>query len=134
MNEYDTARIVNELEPVQMAFLVTNERSAINWLYHQLRTQTYGELQPKFMQEQRAIARFEDLPELQVLLDENFLQDDKGAGISPMSPKKGIYQAAQQNLLKEFNEYLATKGKLRLFRLDTIRAGFAKLGMTRTIS
>jgi DNA modification methylase/DNA-directed RNA polymerase subunit RPC12/RpoP len=129
VNEYDTARIVNELEPVQMAFLVTNERSAINWLYHQLRTpQTYGELQPKFMQEQRAIARFEDLPELQVLLDENFLQDDKGRWYIPDVTKEGdLAKLRNKNLLKEFNEYLATKGKLRLFRLEAIRAGFAKL-------
>lgn len=129
VNEYDTARIVNELEPVQMAFLVTNERSAINWLYHQLRTpQTYGELQPKFMQEQRAIARFEDLPELQVLLDENFLQDDKGRWYIPDVTKEGdLAKLRNKNLLKEFDEYLATKGKLRLFRLEAIRAGFAKL-------
>ena len=87
VNEYDTARIINDLEPVQMELLVTNERSAIAWLYQQLDTpQTYGELQPKFMQEQRAIARFEALPELQVLLEENFLQDDKGRTVHLLPP------------------------------------------------
>jgi hypothetical protein len=31
------------------------------------------------------------------------------------------------NVLKEFEGYLATKGKLKLFRSEAIRAGFAKL-------
>jgi hypothetical protein len=129
VNEYDTARIINDLEPVQMELLVTNERSAIAWLYRELeQPQTYGELQPKFMQEQRAIARFEDLPELQVLLDENFLQDEKGRWYIPDVTKEGdLAKLRTKNLLKEFEGYLATKGKLRLFRLEAIRAGFAKL-------
>ena len=90
--------------------------------------QTYGELQPKFMQEQRAIARFEALPELQVLLEENFLQDDKGRWYIPDVTKEGdLAKLRNKNLLKEFEGYLATKGKLKLFRLEAVRAGFAKL-------
>lgn len=130
VNEYDTARIKNDLEPVQMELVVTNERSAIAWLYRQLDAQprTYGELQPQFMQEQRAIARFEALPELQVLLDENFLQDEKGRWYIPDVTKEGdMVKLRNKNLLKEFDGYLATRGKLRLFRLEAIRAGFAKL-------
>lgn len=130
VNEYDTARIKNDLEPVQMELLVTNERSAIAWLYRQLDAQprTYGELQPQFMQEQRAIARFEALPELQVLLDENFLQDEKGRWYIPDVTKEGdMAKLRNKNLLKEFDGYLQSKGKLKLFRLEAIRAGFAKL-------
>jgi DNA modification methylase len=78
VNEYDTARIINDVEPIQFELFVTNEKSAIAWLYQQLETpQTYAELQPKFMQEIKAWDKFEARPELAVLLEENFLQDDK---------------------------------------------------------
>ena len=35
--------------------------------------------------------------------------------------------ASQLNLLKEFEGYLSSKGKLKQFRSEAIRAGFAKL-------
>lgn len=84
VNEYDTARIVNDVEPIQMELLVTNEKSAIAWLYKQLETpQTYAELQPKFMQEIRAWDKFEKRPELSELLEENFLQNEEGKWYIP---------------------------------------------------
>lgn len=38
-----------------------------------------------------------------------------------------IAKLREKNLLKEFQEYQATKGKLKIFRSEAIRAGFAKL-------
>jgi hypothetical protein len=129
VNEYDTARIVNDVEPVQFALFVTNEKSAIAWLYQQLETpQTYAELQPKFMQEIKAWDKFEKRPELTVLLEENFLQDDKGRWYIPDITKAAdVAKLREKKLLKEFEGYLATKGKLKLFRTEAIRVGFAKL-------
>lgn len=129
VNEYDTARIENDLEPVQLSFFVSNEKTAISWLYAQLEIpQTYSELQPKFMQEVRSIDKYEALPELSVLLEENFLQDDKGKWYIPDVTKEAdVAKLREKSLLKEFDGYLATKGKLKLFRTEAIRAGFAKL-------
>jgi hypothetical protein len=129
VNEYDTARIVNDVEPVQFELFVTNEKSAIAWLYQQLETpQTYAELQPKFMQEIKAWDKFEVRPELAVLLEENFLQDDKGRWYIPDITKAAdVAKLREKKLLKEFEGYLATKGKLKLFRTEAIRVGFAKL-------
>lgn len=129
VNEYDTARIVNDVEPVQFELFVTNEKSAIAWLYQQLETpQTYAELQPKFMQEIKTWDKFEKRPELAVLLEENFLQDDKGRWYIPDITKAAdVAKLREKKLLKEFEGYLATKGKLKLFRTEAIRAGFAKL-------
>ena len=129
VNEYDTARIVNEIEPVQLTFVVSNEKSAISWLYQQLDTpQTYAEIQPKFMQEVKTIDKFEAMPELAVLLEENFLQDEKGRWYIPDVTKEAdVAKLREKNLLKEFEGYLATKGKLKLFRAEAIRVGFAKL-------
>jgi DNA modification methylase len=129
VNEYDTARIVNDVEPIQFELFVTNEKSAIAWLYQQLETpRTYAELQPKFMQEIKAWDKFEVRPELSVLLEENFLQDDKGRWYIPDITKAAdVAKLREKKLLKEFEGYLATKGKLKLFRTEAIRVGFAKL-------
>jgi DNA modification methylase len=129
VNEYDTARIVNDVEPIQFELFVTNEKSAIAWLYQQLETpQTYAELQPKFMQEIKAWDKFEKRPELTVLLEENFLQDDEGRWYIPDVTKAAdVAKLREKKLLKEFEGYLATKGKLKLFRTEAIRVGFAKL-------
>ncbi len=129
VNEYDTSRITKEVETVQLSFLVTNEKSAIQWLYYQLgEPQTYAELQPKFMQEVKTVDRYEDMPELAVLLEENFLQDDKGRWYIPDVTKEGdVSKLREKKLWKEFEGYLATKGKLKLFRTEAVRVGFAKL-------
>lgn len=129
INEYDTARIKNDLEPIQFELFVTNEKTAIAWLYQQLVTpQTYQELQPKFMQENKSIDKYETIPELAILLEDNFLKDDKGSWYIPDRTKEAdITKLREKKLLKEFESYLATKGKLRLFRIEAIRAGFAKL-------
>ena len=129
VNDYDTARIVNDVEPIQFSLIVSNEKTAISWLYQQLDTpQTYAEIQPKFMQETKTIDKFEAMPELSVLLEENFLQDDKGKWYVPDVTKEAdVAKLREKNLLKEFEGYLATKGKLKLFRAEAVRVGFAKL-------
>lgn len=129
VNEYDTARIMTDVEPVQMTLYVSNEKTAISWLYQQLETpQTYAEIQPKFMQEIRSIERHEKLPELAVLLEDNFLQDDEGKWYIPDVTKAAdVMKLREKRLIKEFEEYLNSTGKLKLFRTEAIRAGFAKL-------
>lgn len=129
VNAYDTARIVNDIEPVQCSLFVTNEKTAIEWLYQQINEpKTYAEIQPKFMQEVKSIDRYEEMPELAVLLEENFLQDDKGLWYIPDVHKEGdIARLREKKLWKEFEGYLASKGKLKLFRSEAIRVGFARL-------
>ncbi|KLU59954.1 hypothetical protein CEB3_c33850 [Peptococcaceae bacterium CEB3] len=129
VNEYDTARIINDVELVQFEFFVTNEKSAIAWLYQQLeKPQTYAEIQPKFMQEIKTIDKFELIPELSVLLEDNFLQDNNGKWYIPDVTKSAdVTKLREKKLLKEFEGYLATKGKLKLFRTEAVRVGFSKL-------
>lgn len=133
VNEYDTARIKMDVEPIQFDLFVTNEKSAIAWLYQQLSDnyggpQTYAELQPKFMQEVKAVDRYENMPELSVMLEENFIQDDKGRWYIPDRTKEGdIAKLREKNLWKEFEGYMNSKGKLKLFRSEAIRVGFSRL-------
>lgn len=133
INEYDTARIKNDVEDIQLELFVTNEKSAIAWLYQQLDEsndgpQTYSELQPKFMKEAKAVDKYEKIPELQVLLEENFLQDERGRWYIPDRTKEAdVAKLREKNLWKEFEGYMNSKGKLKLFRSEAIRVGFARL-------
>lgn len=133
VNEYDEARIKMDVENIEMSLFVTNEKSAIAWLYQQLgnemgQPQTYAELQPKFMQEVRAVDKYEDIPELQVFLEENFLQDSEGKWYVPDRTKEGdVAKLREKKLLKEFEGYCNSKGKLKLFRSEAIRLGFTKM-------
>ena len=134
VNKYDAVRATCEVENIQFSLFVSDEKTAIGWLYQQLdpqaggEPQTYQDLSPKFMQELKAVDKREKMPELMVILEENFLKDDKGRWYIPDYTKSGdIAKLREKNLLKEFAEYQATKGKLKIFRSEAIRAGFAKL-------
>jgi DNA modification methylase len=128
VNEYDNARIKFDLPEIQFSLFVEDEKSALAWLYYQLDTpQTYSELQPKFMKEAKP-ARHEKMPELIDLLQENFIQNEEEKWYIPDITKSGdIQKLREKKLLKEFEEYLNSKGKLKSFRTEAIRLGFAKL-------
>ncbi|WP_195923519.1 DNA methyltransferase [Clostridium tepidum] len=128
VNEYDNARIKFDLPEVQFSLFVEDEKSALAWLYYQLDTpQTYSELQPKFMKEAKP-ARHEKMPELIDLLQENFIQNEEEKWYIPDITKSGdIQKLREKRLLKEFEEYLNSKSKLKSFRTEAIRVGFAKL-------
>lgn len=133
VNGYDNVRIKTDVENIQFSLFVTNEKTAISWLYQQLSdefggSQTYAELQPKFMQEVKAVDKFEKMPELATLLEENFLQDEKGRWYIPDITKEGdVAKLREKNLWKEFEGYMNSKGKLKLFRSEAIRVGFSRL-------
>lgn len=134
VNEYDMARSTCDVETIQFSLFVSDEKSAIGWLYQQLDAnsgegpQTYQDLMPKFMQELKAVDKREKMPELMEILEENFLKDEDGKWYIPDLTKSGdIAKLREKNLLKEFQEYLNSKGKLKVFRSEAIRAGFAKL-------
>lgn len=133
VNEYDKVRIKTDVENIQFGLFVTNEKTAISWLYQQLSdeyggAQTYAELQPKFMQEVKTVDKFEAMPELATLLSENFLQDGMGRWYIPDVTKDGdVIKLREKKLWKEFEGYMSSKGKLKLFRLEAIRVGFSRL-------
>ena len=77
--EYDQKRILVK-DFIQTEFFVSNESTAIDWLRQQLmiKPQTYQDLQPAFMRTIQHIEKYEQLPELRDLLEDNFLQYDGG--------------------------------------------------------
>jgi len=123
--EYDRRRM--QVESVeQMELYVTDERTAVQWLRRQLtqRHQTYSEIQPKFLRELRQAAH-EELPELLEMLNQNFLEDDVHRWYVPDPNKEAdLEKLREKALLKEFDEYVARRGKLKVFRTEAVRAGF----------
>lgn len=125
--EYDRRRLsVTEVQ--QLELFVSDERTAIQWVRQQLsaRPMEYRELQPLYMQEaQRVWDKHEQPIELQLLLEQNFVHDGKGRWSVP-DPKNEIHleQIRHRALMKEFQQYLDTKGKLKVVRTEALRAGF----------
>ena len=116
----------------QLALFVTDENSARQWLRQELDpstghgSQTYGELQPRFVQQLHQ-SKYEDLPELLIILEQNFLRDDSGCWYIPDPENAADLEKLRENaLLRDFNDYLKTKGKLKVFRSEAIQAGFSK--------
>lgn len=65
------------------------------------------------------------MPELSEILQQNFLQDDSGKWYVPDPTKqKDLEKLRTRSLLKEFEIYKTTKGRLKSFRTEAIRAGF----------
>lgn len=83
VTEYDKKRLLAK-EFVQTTLFVSDENSAIEWLRQQLmqKPQTRQDLHPNFMKELQHISKHELLPELDVLLEQNFLIYD-GTGPVP---------------------------------------------------
>lgn len=134
VNEYDDKRAHMELDTAQLSFIVTDEKNAIQWLNYILAQgpMTYQEIQPLYMQELHQ-SRQEKMPELLDMLKENFVQDEKGAWYVPdLTNAADLAKVRRKALLKEFWDSCATgKGKLKVFRMEAIRAGFDECWKTR---
>jgi 16S rRNA G966 N2-methylase RsmD len=126
-NEYDRKRLeVSEVE--QYELFVSDEKSAIQWVRRQLAAKptSYQDLQPVYMREaQRVWEKHEQPLELRTILDQNFVMDTDGTWRVP-DPKKeaDLEQIRQRALMKEFQQYLDMKGRLKVVRTEALRAGF----------
>jgi len=125
--EYDRKRLeVSGVE--QLEFFVSDEKSAIQWVRRRLSEKpvTKQTLQPVFMAEaQRMWEKHEQPLELQTILEENCVQEPDGRWRIP-DPKKesDLEQIRHRALLKEFQQYHETRGKIKVVRTEALRAGF----------
>lgn len=124
---YDSVRLkVDEID--QIAIFVNDEKSAITWLRIQLNEepQTFQDIQPRFLRELHQ-ARHEDLPDLRVLLEQNFLQDNQGRYYVPdPANAEDLEKLRLRSLLQEFAQYRQGRKRLKVFRTEAVRAGFAQ--------
>jgi hypothetical protein len=74
---------------------------------------------------QRVWEKHEQPLELRTILEQNFVEDKNGEWRVPDPKKEGdLEQLRHRALLKEFGQYLDTKGKLKVVRTEAFRAGF----------
>lgn len=112
----------------QLSLFVTDEKSAIQWVRQRLTENpfTYQNLQPQFFTEaQRVWESHEKRLELQTILDQNFVKESDGTWHIPDTMNEAhLDQLRSRDLLREFRDYLETKGKLKVVRTEALRAGF----------
>ena len=127
VTDYDRQRAsITEVEQLQL--FVNDEKSAIQWVRQQLieKPRSYQELSPLYMKEaQRVWDKHEQPLELVTILEQNFVKDSDNTWRVP-DPKKesDLEQMRHRALIKEFQQYLDTKGKLKVVRTEALRAGF----------
>jgi len=126
-SSYDQKRLeVREVE--QFELFVSDEKSAIQWVRRQLsqRPMSYRDLQPVYMKEaQRVWEKHEKPLELRTILDQNFVEDKNEKWHVPDSKKDtDLEQMRHRSLLKEFQQYVGANGKLKVVRMEALRAGF----------
>ncbi|MDD3893615.1 MAG: DNA methyltransferase [Syntrophomonadaceae bacterium] len=110
----------------QLSLFVQDERTAIQWARAKLeeKRQTLADLTPQFLKEVNYV-RWEKQLELSEILDQNFLQDEKGLWYVPDPNKQAdLEKLREKALLREFEQYKEGKGKLKIFRTEAVRAGF----------
>jgi hypothetical protein len=110
----------------QLSLFVQDERTAIQWVRAKLeeKRQTLQDLTPQFLKEVNYV-RWEKQLELSEILDQNFLQDEKGRWYVPDPNKQAdLEKLREKALLREFEQYKEGKGKLKVFRTEAVRAGF----------
>lgn len=129
VEEYERHRItIKDLLEDQL--FITGESSAVQWIRQFLksrsRPQAFSEIQPPFMTELgNGLSDWEELPELGLLLEQNFVQDEGGRWYVP-DPKKAsdLEKLRRRALLREFEAYASGRGKLTRFRSEAVRVGF----------
>jgi hypothetical protein len=112
----------------QLELFASNEKSAIQWVRQQLfrKPMTYQDFAPIYMREALKVWEKHEQPlELSNILEQNFLKDPDNTWRVP-NPKReaDLEQIRLRTLLKEFQQYLDTKGKLKIVRTEALRAGF----------
>lgn len=127
VEKYDRVRSkYDQIE--QLSFIVTDEKSAIQWIRTKLdkESKTYQELQPEYLKELHQV-KYEKLPELINMLEENFLKGENGKWYVPdINKQSDLDKIRERSLLKEFEEYKICDKKLKQCRLEAIRFGFKK--------
>lgn len=117
----------------QFALFVDGERTAVQWLRQQLESRplTYQEIYPQF-QPQLHQAAHEQVPELMDLLRQNFLKDERDRWYVPDPNRQSdLEKLRERGLLQEFQTYAASRGKLKTFRSEAVRAGFSAAWRSR---
>jgi hypothetical protein len=114
------------MERIQAALFISDEKSAIQWLYLFLsKPRNYSEIYPEFVK--ALITPEESIPEVKGLLEENFVSENGAYRRPYVGEKEEIEERREKRLLREFDRYLeeaASGRKLEAPRKEAVLAGF----------
>jgi DNA modification methylase len=119
-------------EVIQLSLLVSSEQDGVLWLKNLLQDKSlsYQDIQPLWMQALAGVRKGDILPELAVILEENFLKDDTGKWYLPDPENEAdLEKLRNKRLLKQFDQYkeeaLEPRTKrIKEVRVEALRAGF----------
>ena len=131
VQEYDKKKADNP-EFIQLSILVSSEQDGVMWLKNLLAEKplAYQDIQPLWMQALAGVRKGDILPELAIILEENFLKDDSGKWYAPDPEKEAdLEKVRSKHLLKQFNSYKEEASeprtkKIKEVRVEALRAGF----------
>ena len=107
-----------------MSLVVSNESDAIEWLKDRLRkqAQSYQDIMPDFRRATQSLRKGDALPELQDILNENFIEEDNGTWRTP-DPNEAKDREVLRNrvLLREFSGYINHINQPRAKKLKEVR-------------
>lgn len=116
---------------IPMALFISSEAEGIEWLKRKLqKPQFYSDIQPEWMKNMLPPKKGDILPELIVILEENFIKDEDGKWRKPDPEKAADLELLRgKKMMKEFTLYLeqARKPKAKRMkdtRLEVLRYGF----------
>ena len=131
VQEYDKKKKENP-EFIQLSILVSSEQDGVLWLKNLLNEEclTYQDIQPQWMQALAGVRKGDFLPELAVILEENFLKDVEGKWYAPDPENEAdLEKLRNKRLLKQFQSYIEAINKpkakkVKEVRVEALRAGF----------
>jgi DNA modification methylase/predicted RNA-binding Zn-ribbon protein involved in translation (DUF1610 family) len=116
---------------VPMGIIVSDEANGIEWLKNKLRNcpQTRQDIYSDWRKAVAGVRKGDVIPELDTLLEENFIQNEDGTWRLPnVEDDVDLEKLRTKALLKEFKLYLEVcrkpRGKLKDVRVEAVRAGF----------
>lgn len=123
---------VKEAAPEQMPTFIADEQAAIRYLRIRLMTpSTYQDVFPDFTSRLHPGVSLA-VPELQVLLEQNFLRDEGGRWrLGDPAQEKDLVELRHRSLLREYEDYRTSRGRLHRVRADVLAAGFAEAWAAR---
>ena len=116
---------------IQLSLLVSSEQDGVIWLKNlfQEKSLAYHDIQPLWMQALAGVRKGDLLPELAIILEENFLKDSSGKWYLPdLEKESDLEKLRTRKLIKQFEIYKELagmpKGKIKECRVDALRVGF----------
>ena len=116
---------------IQLSLLISSEQDGVLWMKNYLKSNpsNYQDIRPDWMQALGGVRKGDLIPEMETILEENFLQGENDKWYLPDPENEvDLEKLRIKRLLRQFNLYkeqaFKPKGKIKEARVEALRAGF----------